>query len=99
MAIERKFLLDLRPLIDLGALIEEPGEGGRGDRVRRAPSGFPILQCTELGREPCSNQDGDALSLAHAVSHAPRLEAQDNWSNSFLHRGHLGLPLLEKELL
>ena len=69
-----KALITMRPLIDFGVLIEESGKGGRGDRVRRTPPGFPILNRPKLGREPCRDQDSDGLGLAQFVSLTPTLE-------------------------
>ena len=59
-----KALISRRTLIDFWVLIEEPGKGGCGDRVRRTPPGFPILNRPELCREPCSDQGSDGLGLA-----------------------------------
>ena len=77
-------LISRRTLIDFGVLIEEPGKGGCGERVRRTPAGFPILNRPELGGEPCSDQDIDGLGLAQFVSLTPSLETQDNGSDGFL---------------
>ena len=92
-------LISRRTLIDFRVLIEEPGKGSSGDRVRRTPSGLPILNRPELRGEPCSDQDIDGLGLAQFVSLTPSLETQDNGSDGFLRwRSFRSLRIGEKPL-
>ena len=79
-----KALIDRRVRIDFGVLIEESGKSGCGDRVRRTPPGFPILNRPELRGEPCSDQDINGLGLAQLVCLTPSLKTQDNGSDGFL---------------
>lgn len=86
-------LLNLRPLIDLGLLIEKLVESSCRDRVRRTPAAFPILDGPEFRRKSCADKDSDGLSLAQIVALTPRFETQDYGSDFFKGRGDLGLLL------
>src|SRR5258708_2664557 len=58
-----------------------------------------MLQGAESGGESCSDKDSDRLGLTKVVALTPSLESQDNGSDSFFYRRHLGLLLRRKELL
>src|ERR1700731_2977007 len=94
-----KALISRRTLIDFGVLIEEPGKGGCGDRVRRTPSGFPILNRPELRGEPRSDQGIDGLGLAQLVCLTPSLETQDNGSDGFLRWRYFRSPRIREKPL
>jgi hypothetical protein len=65
--------------------------GGR-DCWGRTPSGFPLLQCGELGGHASANESGDCVGLAQIIGFPPSLETENNRSRSLLGHGSFVSP-------
>ena len=72
--------------IKAGMFIQKSFKSGGRDCWGRTPSGFPLLQCGELGGYASGNESTDCLGLAQIIGLPPGLEAENDRSRSLL--GH-----------
>ena len=73
--------------ISTGVFIQKSFKSGGRNCRRRAPSGFPLLQCGQLRGHARRNKSTDCLGLAQVIGLSPRLETYNDRSGSFLRRG------------
>ena len=72
--------------IEAGMFMQKSFKSGGRDCRGRTPSGFPLLQCGELGGHASGNESTDCLGLAQIIGLPPGLETQNDRSRSLL--GH-----------
>lgn len=81
-----------RSWINGGAFSQKSFEGSGRNRSRRAPSGLPLLQRSELGRHTCRTESRDCLGLRQIIGLPPCLETDNDRSRRPLRRGRFMVP-------
>jgi hypothetical protein len=81
-----------RSSINVGVFIQKSFKGRGRDRSGRTPSGFPLLQCGELGGHASGNESADCVGLAQIIGLPPGLETENDRSRSLLGHGSFVSP-------